>query len=81
MNDSARNELTPSDKPYRDLEQSRFAAERSAAMAGQLLAFARRQTTEPKVLDLNRATSSMLDLLGRLIGEQIQLEFRPSTPL
>jgi CheY-like chemotaxis protein len=66
---------------YRDIQQIRHAAERSAELAGQLLAFARRQTTEPKVLDLNAAVAGMLDLLRRLLGEQIELVWLPSARL
>jgi len=57
------------------------AAERSADLTRQLLAFARRQTIEPRVLDLNRAVSGMLKMLQRLIGENVQLAWKPAPSL
>jgi two-component system cell cycle sensor histidine kinase/response regulator CckA len=46
-----------------------------------LLAFARQQTIEPKVLDLNHVVESMLKMLRRLIGEDIDLSWRPGDQL
>ena len=43
----------------------------------QLLAFARKQTISPKVLDLNDTVSGMLKMLQRLIGEDIDLAWLP----
>ena len=43
----------------------------------QLLAFARKQTIAPKVLDLNDAVTGMLKMLQRLIGEDIDLLWLP----
>ena len=57
------------------------AAERSADLTRQLLAFARKQTIEPKVLDLNEAVSGMLKMMQRLIGENIQLAWLPANNL
>jgi CheY-like chemotaxis protein len=64
-----------------DLERIREAARRSADLTGQLLAFARRQTATPQVLDLNQAISKLLDMLRRLIGEHIVLGFQPGEGL
>jgi two-component system, cell cycle sensor histidine kinase and response regulator CckA len=60
-----------------DLLEIQKAAQRSANLTRQLLAFARKQTISPKVLDLNDAIAGMLKMLHRLIGEHIQLEWRP----
>lgn len=49
------------------------AAERSAAITGQLLAFARKQFAVPKVLDLNDLLPDTIAMLKRLIGERITL--------
>ncbi|MDD2272122.1 MAG: DUF3365 domain-containing protein [Desulfuromonadaceae bacterium] len=57
------------------------AAERSADLTRQLLAFARKQTIAPKVLDLNESVSDMLKMLQRLIGEDIRLTWQPGTGL
>src|SRR6185295_2606875 len=67
-----------SDPVRTDLEQIRTAARRAADLTRQLLAFARRQVVAPKVLDLNAAVASSLGMLGRLIGEDIELTWTPS---
>jgi PAS domain S-box-containing protein len=63
---------------YSHLREIRKAAERSADLTRQLLAFARKQTIAPKVLDLNGTISCMLNMLRRLIGENIHLIWKPS---
>jgi len=62
-----------------DLRAIRTAAERSSELVRQLLAFARKQTIEPRVLDLNRTVEGMLQMLTRLIGEDISLDWLPGT--
>ncbi len=57
------------------------AANRSAALTNQLLAFARKQTVSLKVLDLNLTIESMLTMLKRLIGEDIDLVWLPDNDL
>ncbi|HSH69171.1 MAG TPA: PAS domain S-box protein [Deferrisomatales bacterium] len=59
------------------LEQIQGAAERSAAITRQLLAFARKQVARPEVLDLNEAVDDILKMLRRLIGEDIDLNWCP----
>ncbi len=66
---------------YGDLREICAAANRSADLTRQLLAFARRQTVTPKVLDLNAAVTGMLKILHRLIGENIELDWRPGPDL
>jgi len=51
------------------------ASKHSADLTRQLLTFARKQSIEPKVLDLNQSVTAMLAMLRRLIGENIQLTF------
>jgi PAS domain S-box-containing protein len=63
------------------LREIRKAAERSASLTRQLLAFARKQTIDPQVIDLNQTVSDMLKLLHRLIGEDIELAWAPGRPL
>jgi len=53
------------------------AAERSAGLTRQLLAFARKQTVAPKIIDLNETVEGMLKMLHRLIGEDIDLLWKP----
>jgi len=59
------------------LLQIRKAAEHSASLTRQLLAFARKQTIAPKLLDLNDIIGDMLKMLHRLIGEDIDLAWMP----
>ena len=62
---------------HADLEEIITAAKRSADITRQLLAFARKQTIAPIVLDLNLAVESMQKMIGRLIGEDIDLFWLP----
>jgi CheY-like chemotaxis protein len=72
----------PEGHPMRsDLEEISKAAQRSADLTRQLLAFARKQTVAPKVLDLNDTIESMLKMLRRLIGEDIDLLWKPGDAL
>jgi two-component system cell cycle sensor histidine kinase/response regulator CckA len=73
--------VDPQQPIYADLREIRRAANRSAGITQQLLAFARKQVAVPDVIDLNEAVQGMLDMLRRLIGEHIQLVWRPSTEL
>ncbi|HMP66490.1 MAG TPA: PAS domain S-box protein [Pyrinomonadaceae bacterium] len=62
------------DDPLRtNIEEIKKAGKRSAELTGQLLAFSRRQMLQPAVLDLNQVVSETLELLKRLIGENIEL--------
>jgi len=63
--------------PDADLLQISQAAQRAADLTRQLLAFARKQTVSPRVLDLNRTVASMLGMLNRVIGEDIELIWTP----
>jgi nitrogen-specific signal transduction histidine kinase len=56
------------------LKNAIFGAERAAQLTRQLLAFARRQPLEPKVVNLSRLVSDMADLLRRTLGEAIEVE-------
>jgi PAS domain S-box-containing protein len=62
---------------YNSLQEILKAAQRSADLIRQLLAFARKQTISPKVLDINETVESMLKMLQRLIGEDIELLWKP----
>ncbi|MCE5269849.1 PAS domain S-box protein [bacterium] len=57
------------------------AAERSADLTHQLLAFARKQTISPRVLNLNKTVAGTLGMLRRLIGEAIELNWLPGDDL
>lgn len=57
------------------------ATQRSVKLTRQLLAFARKQTVAPKVLNLNDTVESMLAMLRRLIGEDIEMTWKPGKEL
>lgn len=73
--------IKPSQPHYADFIQIRSAAERSADLTRQLLAFARKQTISPQVIDMNETISGMLKMLQRLIGENISLTLQTSSKL
>jgi PAS domain S-box-containing protein len=73
----ALNRLNPTDPPFANLQEIYKAAQRSADLTRQLLAFARKQIVAPKVLDLNETIETMLKMLRRLIGEDISLVWMP----
>ena len=54
---------------------------KSAGLPHQLLVFARKQVIVPVVLDCNVAVDEMLNMLRRLIGEDINLTFTPGNNL
>lgn len=68
-------------KVQENLEEIQKAAEQSADLTRQLLAFARRQTISPKLINLNDCIAAMLKMLQRLIGEDIQLVWVPAPGL
>jgi PAS domain S-box-containing protein len=69
--------LPPDHEAVQDLAEIRAAATRSAELTQQLLAFARKQTYTPRVLDLNATVDGMLKMLRRVIGENLQLVWHP----
>jgi len=77
----ALDQLEPDKPVYANLIEIKKATERSADLTRQLLAFARKQTAAPKVLDLNKTVEGMLKMLRRLIGEDIDLVWRPGNNL
>lgn len=66
---------------YASIKEISRAAERSADLTRQLLAFARKQTVSPRLIDLNETVASMLNMMQRLIGENIRLVWQPSAVL
>ncbi|MEE4135534.1 MAG: cache domain-containing protein, partial [Desulforhopalus sp.] len=77
----ALTQIDPSAPLYSSLQAVQQAAQRSADLTRQLLAFARKQTVAPKVIDINRAVEGMLTMLHRLIGEDIHLSWQPGRNL
>jgi two-component system cell cycle sensor histidine kinase/response regulator CckA len=63
-----------------ELRQVMESAQRGAALVKQLLAFARQQALNPRVVDLNDAVSAMGGLLRRLLGSRVRLTVELQTP-
>jgi PAS domain S-box-containing protein len=73
--------LSPSEPLYNNALQIHEAGKRSAVIVGKLLAFARKQTISPEVMNLNDNVASMLQMLQRFIGEDIELVWKPGQNL
>jgi two-component system cell cycle sensor histidine kinase/response regulator CckA len=77
----AMEQVDPAQPLHADLQEIRTAANRSADLTRQLLAFARKQTISPRVLDMNETVEGILKMLRRLIGEDIHLAWLPGVNL
>jgi two-component system cell cycle sensor histidine kinase/response regulator CckA len=75
------NAHKPTDPSFQDIMQIKQNANRAAALVRQLLAFSRRQTLRPEVVDLNESLSDLGMLLRRFLGEKIALNVVPSRDL
>jgi PAS domain S-box-containing protein len=73
----AMDQMDPTGPLYDDLKEIYNAGKRSMEITKQLLAFARKQTIAPKVLDFNETVEGMLKILRQLIGEDIHLGWHP----
>jgi signal transduction histidine kinase len=74
-------ELGADDPSRGQVEVIEATADRAALLTRQLLAFSRKQVLAPAVLDLNDVVPSMTGILQRLIGENLELVFRPGPAL
>jgi len=63
--------LKSSDPLLNDVKVIQQASERAAQLTSQLLAFSRKQTLQPKITNLNQVIDNMLNMLKRIIGEDI----------
>jgi two-component system cell cycle sensor histidine kinase/response regulator CckA len=70
------NAHKPTDPSFQDIMQIKQNANRAASLVRQLLAFSRRQTLRPQVLDLGEVLTELTMLLRRLIGEKVSLEVK-----
>ena len=75
------SKMNASDPNYSRVQEINKAGKRSADLTRQLLTFARKQTIVPKILDLNVSVAGMLNMLQRLIGENIKLIWMPAANL
>jgi two-component system cell cycle sensor histidine kinase/response regulator CckA len=73
-NDFLLNAHKPTDPSFQDIMQIKQNATRAATLVRQLLAFSRKQTLRPQVLDLGDALSDLTMLLRRLIGEKVKFD-------
>ncbi|PZO65508.1 MAG: hybrid sensor histidine kinase/response regulator [Paracoccus denitrificans] len=69
------------DPDHADLHQIGENANRAAALVGQLLAFSRKQTLKPQILDVRDTLSDLTHLLNRLVGERTNLVFNHAPAL
>jgi signal transduction histidine kinase/CheY-like chemotaxis protein len=68
--------------PMREMANEIYdAADRAASLTRQLLAFSRKQVMEIKIVNLNTIVANISKMLGRLIGENIQLHLTMAEPL
>jgi len=79
--DMAKMSLHPEDPLYDDIDEIGNAAERAAALTRQLLAFSRKQTFKPGILDLYEIISNMDRMLKRIISEDIEIVSNLGTDL
>ncbi len=66
----------PTDPSFGDIMQIKQNANRAAGLVRQLLAFSRRQTLRPQILQLGDVLSDLQILLRRLVGEKIELDLK-----
>jgi len=71
----------PQDPSFNDINQIRQNAVRATSLVRQLLAYSRKQTLEPQVIDAKEKLSELSEVLGRLLGPTIDLNIEHSRDL
>ena len=71
-------DMDPADPSRKRIYKILETAQRSANLTRQLLTFARKETVTPVVFDLNKSIASLLKMIRRLIGENIELVWKPA---
>ena len=74
----ANMDLPPDHRSRAFLDQTLAAGRRAANLTSQLLVFSRRQTLNPRVLNLNTAVDDLLKMMGRVIGKHIRITWDPA---
>ena len=77
----AMEQVDPDQPLHSDMAHIRTAATRAADVTSELLAVARKQIIVPSVLDLNEIVAGTMKMLGRVIGENIQVTWQPAADL
>ena len=77
----ARTDAAPGDPALGNIAEITRAAQRAADLTRQLLAFARRQIIEPRIVDLNQLVLNVDRMLRRLLGEDVELVTVPQPGL
>ena len=77
----AMDKVAPDDPVTADIQEIISAADRSVQITRQLLAFSRNQIIAPRLIDVNRAVTKILKTLTHLIGEKVDLVWRPGKEL
>lgn len=75
------DQLEPQNPLFEYIEEIQKAASRSSKLTKQLLAFARKQTIAPQIINLNTTIEGMLNMIRRLIGEDRTLAWHPGKDL
>jgi PAS domain S-box-containing protein len=73
--------LAPGSPQRESLEQIMGATARAATLIRQLLMFSRKQVMQFRHLDLNDILHNAIKMLERLVGEHVQIAFRPQSPI
>src|ERR1017187_9999253 len=75
------HELDANSKPAKSLQQISRATDRAATLIRQLLMFSRKQVMQFRHLDLNDTLRNAIKMLERLVGEHVQIDFHPQSPI
>ena len=79
--DLAAEDLAPTDRRREDIGEISRAADRATGLTRQLLAFSRKQVLKPATMSLNAVVAGVEKMLGRLIGEDVELVTVPAVEL
>ena len=71
--DLSLREISPSDPVRKKIDEVRKAGDQAAALTRQLLAFGRKQPSQSKIVDVNAAVQSNMNILRRVLGEDVEL--------
>jgi len=76
-----REKLKAGGTAFAEIDEVAKAGKRATDLTRQLLAFSRKQVLKPEIVDLNKVVSGFERMLQRIIGEDIDLVFRPQRDL